>query len=70
MFVAWWKPDEPLATWLSSAWIPIFKKIASKKTIDECPREKKNPMLSGRFPSPTSFRVVLSMAAMWSASKA
>ena len=45
-------------------------------TMVECPREKKYPMLSGRGDPGTpwrsfiSFRVVLSMAEMWSASKA
>ena len=34
------------------------------------PREKKNPEASGRWPSAISLRVVLSMAEMWSASKA
>ena len=37
---------------------------------EEWPREKKNPTDSGRLPSLTSLRVVLSMAAMWSASNA
>ena len=36
----------------------------------EWPREKKNPTDSGRLPSAISFRVVLSMALMWSASNA
>ena len=36
----------------------------------ECPSEKKNPTLSGRLPSAISLRVVLSIAAMWSASNA
>ena len=36
----------------------------------ECPSEKKNPTPSGRWPSFMSLRVVLSIAAMWSASKA
>ena len=39
-------------------------------TIVECPSEKKNPTLIGRLPSAISLRVVLSIAAMWSASKA
>ena len=41
-----------------------------EKTIVECPSEKKKPVPSGRFPSCSSFRVVLSIAAMWSASNA
>ena len=40
------------------------------KTTVECPRENQNPTLRGRFPSAMNFRVVLSMAEMWSASKA
>ena len=40
------------------------------KTTDECPSEKKNPTDIGRLPSDMNFRVVLSIAAMWSASKA
>ena len=39
-------------------------------TMVECPRAKKYPTLTGCFPSFISLRVVLSMAAMWSASKA
>ena len=49
---------------------PIEKRKASRKTIVEWPSEKKNPTLSGRWPSAISFRVVLSIAPMWSASKA
>ena len=43
---------------------------ARTKTTVECPSEKKKPTLSGRRPSAMSLRVVLSIAAMWSASKA
>ena len=50
--------------------MPAVKATASRNTIDECPSEKKNPMLTGRRPSAMSLRVVLSIAAMWSASKA
>ena len=50
--------------------MPIVKAIASRKTIVECPSEKKKPTLSGRWPSVISLRVVLSIAAMWSASNA
>ena len=50
--------------------MPKFKSTASTNTTEECPREKKKPVLRGRLPSLTSLRVVLSMAAMWSASKA
>ncbi len=40
------------------------------KTIVECPSENQKPTLSGRLPSDISLRVVLSIAEMWSASKA
>ena len=50
--------------------MPKFSSTASANTMVEWPREKKNPTDSGRLPSWTSLRVVLSMAAMWSASKA
>ena len=43
---------------------------ASANTIVEWPSEKKKPTLSGRWPSVMSLRVVLSIAAMWSASNA
>ncbi len=36
----------------------------------EWPKEKKNPLPSGRLPSAISLRVVLSMQEMWSASNA
>ena len=39
-------------------------------TTVEWPKEKKNPVPSGRLPSAISLRVVLSMQEMWSASKA
>ena len=38
--------------------------------MQECPRAKKNPVPSGRRPSAVGLRVVLSIAEMWSASKA
>ena len=50
--------------------MPKFSSTASTNTTLECPREKKNPTESGRWPSLTSLRVVLSIAAMWSASNA
>ncbi len=50
--------------------MPKFSSTARANTIVECPREKKNPTDSGRLPSLTSLRVVLSIAAIWSASKA
>ncbi len=44
--------------------MPTASPIASRKTIDEWPSEKKKPTLSGRWPSLISLRVVLSMAPM------
>ena len=49
---------------------PIENRRASRKTIVECPSEKKKPTLRGRCPWAMSLRVVLSIALMWSASKA
>ena len=49
---------------------PTTTSTPSAKTIVEWPSEKKKPTLSGRWPSAISLRVVLSIAAMWSASKA
>ncbi len=64
------RPELPLRSWLSRDRMPRFSSIASANTTLECPREKKKPTDSGRLPSLTSLRVVLSIAAMWSASKA
>ena len=49
---------------------PITTSTPSANTIVECPSENQKPTLSGRWPSAISLRVVLSIAAMWSASKA
>ena len=70
MLVAEWRPDDCWLTWMLRARIPKLSPTASSSTTLEWPSEKKKPVPSGRFPSPTSLRVVLSMAAMWSASKA
>ena len=64
------QPRPSFFTWPSSARMPKFSSTASTNTTVEWPSEKKNPTLSGRLPSWISLRVVLSMAAMWSASKA
>ena len=63
-------PELPFLTCASSDLIPKFSSRARTKTTEEWPREKKNPTDSGRLPSLTSLRVVLSIAAMWSASNA
>ena len=70
MVVTWCSPEPVLFTCSPSARMPKLSSTARTKTTLEWPREKKNPTLIGRFPSAMSFRVVLSMAAMWSASKA
>ena len=49
---------------------PKLTATPSANTIVEWPSEKKNPTLRGRWPSFISLRVVLSIAPMWSASKA
>ena len=59
-----------LAPGRSSARTPTDSRNASPNTIVEWPSENQNPTLSGRLPSPIILRVVLSIAAMWSASKA
>ena len=48
----------------------IAMRTDSATTIVEWPSEKKRPTPTGRWPSCISFRVVLSIAAMWSASTA
>ena len=70
MLVTLCSPELPFFTCASKERMPKFKRMAIAKTIDECPSEKKKPTLRGRLPSLMSFRVVLSIAAMWSASKA
>ena len=70
MLVVLCRPEPSFPTCESRARMPKFKKTASKNTTVEWPNEKKKPTPSGRFPSLTSFLVVLSIAAMWSASKA
>ncbi len=70
MFVVCSRAELELFSWWSRPRIPKFNSTARMKTTLECPSEKKNPTLSGRFRSFTSLRVVLSMAAMWSASNA
>ena len=54
----------------ASARIPRASRATMMKTTELWPRLNQNPTLNGRLPSVISFRVVLSMAAMWSASKA
>ena len=54
----------------STVFAPTARPAARAKTIVECPSEKKKPTPSGRLPSWSNFRVVLSIAAMWSASNA
>ena len=59
---------------LTTLWTMVLaakpRRTAIRKTTVECPSEKKKPTATGRFPSCSSLRVELSMAEMWSASKA
>ncbi len=68
--VAWCRLEPSFETSPLRPRMPIANPAASRNTTDEWPREKKKPTLSGRWPSVISLRVVLSMAPMWSASKA
>ena len=68
--VALCRPELSFLTCSPRERIPKFSSSAITNTIVEWPSEKKNPTVSGRLPSWTSLRVVLSIAAMWSASKA
>ena len=68
--VRWCSRDSGWVTGPPSARTPIANRNASANTTDEWPSEKKKPTLMGRLPSDMSLRVVLSMAAMWSASNA
>ena len=68
--VAWCSHEPSSLTAPLSPRIPTANASASTKTIVEWPSEKKKPTLSGRWPSVISLRVVLSIAPMWSASKA
>ena len=70
MLVVYCRCELPFLTCSSRPRMPKFSSTASANTTLEWPREKKNPVDSGRLPSPTSLRVVLSIAAMWSASNA
>ena len=67
-------PIRPPMSWKTGIELTMLAEIAmttvSATTIVEWPSEKKNPTPTGRCPSCISFRVVLSMAAMWSASTA
>ena len=68
--VAVCRGEPSLLTGPLRARMPIENRNASANTIVEWPSEKQKPTLSGRLPSAISLRVVLSIAEMWSASKA
>ena len=69
--VAWWSEELSLLDRPAQPLDPDREhERRAAKTIVEWPREKKKPTLSGRWPSVISLRVVLSIAPMWSASKA
>jgi len=59
-----------LSMFLLTNWAANPRAIAIENTMVECPSEKKKPTPIGFWPCCRSFRVVLSIAAMWSASNA
>ncbi len=61
---------EPSPASVAAARVPRAMSAVSTNTIPECPMANQNPTDLGRPPSAISLRVVLSIAAMWSASKA
>ncbi len=65
-----WRVEESLSTCPASARTPKESSRQRAKTTEEWPSENQKPTESGRLPSAMSLRVVLSIAAMWSASKA
>ena len=62
--------DDGLTTAPNTARAATVMPTPTAITMVAWPNEKKNPPLSGRFPSAMSLRVVLSMQEMWSASNA
>ena len=64
------KPELGVTTALNTAFAAIVIPTPTTMITLECPSAKKNPVPSGRPPSAISLRVELSIAAMWSASKA
>ena len=73
-------PETPAPTYVPQSWkLGIFdltvaaataRPVTSENTTVEWPSEKKKPTPSDRLSSCRNFRVVLSIAAMWSASNA
>ena len=66
----WCSGEDSSASSVPTARSPSASSRVSTTTIDEWPSENQKPTDSGRRPSAISLRVVLSMAAMWSASNA
>ena len=62
--------DWSFSTWPARAFTPSDSRAHRPNTTEEWPRENQKPTETGRLPSAMSLRVVLSIAAMWSASKA
>ena len=62
--------ESPSCTTPATDRTPTASSRLATSTTDEWPRENQNPVLTADRPSPTSLRVVLSIEAMWSASKA
>src|SRR6185437_16144464 len=65
-----WKAESGLTTAPNTARAATVMPTPTATITVEWPKEKKNPVPSGRFPSAISLRVVLSMQEMWSASNA
>ena len=68
--VQWCSPELLFFTWPSRYRMPRLSSTARANTTEEWPSENQKPTLRGRLPSAISLRVVLSIAEMWSASKA
>ena len=62
--------EDSSANWPASARTPRASSATRTNTTVECPRENQKPIDNGRPPSASCLRVVLSIAAMWSASNA
>ncbi len=65
----WWVGESSSISVFAS-WAPPATSAAIRTTMEECPSANQKPTDTGRLPSAISLRVVLSITAMWSASKA
>ena len=64
------RATESFSTWPAERPDAEGEQQAQPEHDDEWPSENQKPTDTGRLPSAMSLRVVLSIAAMWSASKA